>query len=160
MENSSKLPLDVLPLNSLEGTACHIYNATCWAGYHSYKPLSNSFKESSCTFLFSPFKRNRRKMIFLITCQKPVTTEFNYYCSELHYNHFILKTAHGNWLPIVCILKSSTKVTHSVRALKNQTIYPRALSKLFWNSCGLGAITAPWRACSSAWPPSQWRTFS
>lgn len=58
-KSTSKLPLGVLPLNSLEGTACHIYNASCWAGYHSNKPLSNSFQESSCTFSFSPFKRKR-----------------------------------------------------------------------------------------------------
>lgn len=59
IQHTSKLPLGVLPLNSLEGTACHIYNASCWAGYHSNKPLSNSFKESSCTMSFSPFKRKR-----------------------------------------------------------------------------------------------------
>lgn len=84
-ESTSKLPLDILPLNSLEGTACHIYDATCRAGYHSYKPLSNSFKESSCTFFFSPFKRKgTEKEIVLMTYLKTLTTELNQYCFRLH----------------------------------------------------------------------------
>lgn len=86
MESTSKLPFDILPLNTLEGTACHIYDATCWAGYHSYKPLSNSFKESSCTFFFSPFKRKgtEEDIVLMTYLKRSTNTELNHYRSRLH----------------------------------------------------------------------------